>query len=53
LPNRSNTINDGISRNSFDNDVIDCERQAAVASIGSKGEAFSSCMKARGHAPGR
>ncbi|MGE5218028.1 MAG: hypothetical protein ACM3SP_13585 [Chloroflexota bacterium] len=37
----------------FDNDVIDCERQAAVASVGSKGEAFSNCMKARGHTPGR
>jgi len=40
-------------RGNFDSDVVDCERQAAVATIGSKGEAFSSCMKSRGHAPGR
>lgn len=41
------------ARGSFDSDAVDCERQAAVATIGSKGEAFSACMRARGHAPGR
>jgi hypothetical protein len=38
---------------SFSKDAVDCERKAALAGIGSKGEAFSSCMKARGHTPGR
>jgi hypothetical protein len=39
--------------NSYGKDAVDCERKAALAGIGSKGEAFSSCMKARGHTPGR
>ena len=38
---------------SYSQDAVDCERQAAVASIGSKGEAFAKCMRARGHTPGR
>jgi hypothetical protein len=38
---------------SFSKDAVDCERKAALAGIGSKGEAFSSCMRARGHTPGR
>lgn len=38
---------------SFNSDVVDCERQAATATVGSKGEAFSNCMRARGHTPGR
>jgi hypothetical protein len=49
----SASSNESRARGSFDSDVIDCERQAAVATIGGKGEAFSSCMKSRGHAPGR
>ena len=39
--------------NSYGKDAVDCERKAALAGIGSKGEAFSSCMRARGHTPGR
>ena len=38
---------------SYSQDAVDCERQAAAAGIGSKGEAFSKCMRARGHTPGR
>lgn len=38
---------------SFSKDAVDCERKAALAGIGSKGEAFSNCMRARGHTPGR
>ncbi len=45
--------NNSRARGSFDSDVIDCERQAAVATIGSKGAAFSACMRARGRTPGR
>jgi len=44
--------NERSARGRFDNDAIACERQAAAATIGSKGEAFSNCMRARGHAPG-
>jgi hypothetical protein len=39
--------------NNFSQDAVDCERKAALAGIGSKGEAFSSCMRARGHTPRR
>jgi hypothetical protein len=39
--------------NSYGQDAVDCERKAALAGIGSKGEAFSNCMRARGHTPGR
>lgn len=39
--------------NSYSKDAVDCERKAALAGIGSKGEAFSNCMRARGHTPGR
>lgn len=39
--------------NSYSQDAVECERKAAFAGIGSKGEAFASCMRARGHAPGR
>jgi hypothetical protein len=42
-----------VPASSYSQDAVDCERQAAVASIGSKGEAFSKCMRARGHTPGR
>ena len=38
---------------SYSQDAVDCERKAALAGIGSKGEAFASCMRARGHTPGR
>lgn len=39
--------------NSYSKDTVECERKAAFAGIGSKGEAFASCMRARGHTPGR
>ena len=39
--------------NSYGKDAVDCERKAARAGNGSKGEALSSCMRARGHTPGR
>ncbi|MGH7794705.1 MAG: hypothetical protein ACREQ2_07385 [Candidatus Binatia bacterium] len=41
------------SPNSYGQDAVDCERKAALAGIGSKGAAFSNCMRARGHTPGR
>jgi hypothetical protein len=38
---------------SYSQDAVECERKAAFAGIGSKGAAFSNCMRARGHTPGR
>jgi uncharacterized lipoprotein YajG len=37
----------------YSRDVVDCERKAAAADSGSKGKALDSCLKARGHTPGR
>jgi hypothetical protein len=39
--------------NSYSQDAVECERKAAFAGIGSKGQAFANCMRARGHTPGR
>ena len=41
------------NKSAFNSDVIDCERNAALAGAGGKGAAFDSCMRARGHTPGR
>ena len=38
---------------SYSQDAVDCERKAALSQAGSKGEAFASCMRSRGHTPGR
>lgn len=39
--------------NSYSQDTVECERQAALSQAGSKGEAFAGCMRSRGHTPGR
>ena len=40
------------STSSSDNrDVADCEREAALASAGSKAQAFDNCMRARNQTP--
>jgi hypothetical protein len=39
--------------NNYGQDAIECERKAALSQAGSKGEAFASCMRSRGHTPGR
>jgi hypothetical protein len=39
--------------NSYSRDAVECERKAALSQAGSKGEAFASCMRSRGHTPGR
>gem|GEM_PF-1196424 len=38
---------------SYSQDAVECERKAALSQAGSKGEAFASCMRSRGHTPGR
>lgn len=39
--------------NTFSQDAVECERKAALSQAGSKGEAFASCMRSRGHSPAR
>jgi hypothetical protein len=39
------------STNSDNRDVSDCEREAALASAGSKAQAFDNCMRARNQTP--
>jgi hypothetical protein len=39
--------------NTYSRDIVECERQAALATTGSRGKALDSCMRARGHTPGR
>ena len=39
--------------NSYNQDAVECERKAALSQAGGKGEAFASCMRSRGHTPGR
>ncbi|HKY10226.1 MAG TPA: hypothetical protein VJQ55_18400 [Candidatus Binatia bacterium] len=38
---------------SYSQDAVECERKAALSQAGSKGEAFTSCMRSKGHTPGR
>lgn len=38
---------------SYSQDAVECERKAALASAGSKGEAFAACMRGRGYTPGK
>ena len=38
---------------SYSQDTVECERKAALSQAGSKGEAFASCMRTRGHTAGR
>ena len=37
---------------SYSQDAVECERKAALSQAGSKGEAFTSCMRSKGHTPG-
>jgi hypothetical protein len=37
----------------YSRDLVECEREAALAQSGSKGKALASCLRARGHTPGR
>jgi hypothetical protein len=39
--------------NNYGQDTVECERKAALSQAGSKGEAFASCMRSKGHTPGR
>ena len=41
------------SANTLSRDASDCERQAALAGVGSRARAFDDCMKARGRTPSR
>jgi hypothetical protein len=38
---------------SYSQDAVECERKAALAQAGSKGEVFASCMRSKGRSPGR
>ena len=51
-PSQRNDIR-STSRNDFDRDASECEREAALSSAGSKAQAFASCMRARNHTPNR
>ena len=52
---RSDAPSPSATRNSstYNRDALDCERQAALASAGSKAQAFDSCMRARNQMPKR
>ena len=39
--------------NTLSRDAYDCERQAALAGVGSRAKAFDDCMRSRGRTPGR
>jgi hypothetical protein len=52
-PNSRSTTTGSNPANTYSRDVVDCERQAALADAGSKGKALDSCLRARGHTPGR
>jgi hypothetical protein len=41
----------GARTSSTGRDVSECERQAALASAGSKAQAFDNCMRARNQTP--
>ena len=52
-PNSRSTTTGSNPANTYSRDVVECERQAALADAGSKGKALDSCLRARGHTPGR
>lgn len=43
----------GTSASSYDRDLSECEREAALSSAGNKAQALNSCMRARKHTPKR
>ena len=49
----NDTTNTGTSTSNYSRDASECERQAALASAGSKAQAFDSCMRARNRTPKR
>jgi hypothetical protein len=52
-PNSRSTTTGSSTTSNYSRDVVDCERKAAAADSGSKGKTLDSCLKARGHTPGR
>jgi hypothetical protein len=52
-PNTRSTTSGSTTTNAYSRDVVECEGQAALADAGSKGKALDSCLRARGHTPGR
>jgi nitrogen fixation protein FixH len=49
LNDRSGTSN----TSSYNRDLSECEREAALASAGNKAQALDNCMRARKHTPKR
>jgi hypothetical protein len=52
-PDNKSTTTGTSTTGTYSRDVVECERQAALAESGSKGKALDSCLRARGHTPGR
>jgi hypothetical protein len=52
-PKPNDATSTGTSTTNYSRDATDCERQAALASAGSKAQAFDSCMRARNQVPTR
>jgi hypothetical protein len=52
-PDSRSTTTGSTTTNTYSRDLVECERQAALAQSGSKGKALDSCLRARGHTPGR
>jgi len=52
-PNSRSTTAGSSTTSTYSRDVVECERKAAAADSGSKGKALDSCLKAKGHTPGR
>jgi hypothetical protein len=50
---RSDVASPSGGTSNYNRDVSECERQAALASAGSKAQAFDSCMRARNRTPKR
>jgi hypothetical protein len=51
-PSRLNETS-GTKTSSYDRDLSECEREAALASAGNKAQVLDSCMRARKHTPKR
>jgi hypothetical protein len=52
-PKPNDATSTGTSTSNYSRDASECERQAALASAGSKAQAFDSCMRARNQTPKR
>jgi hypothetical protein len=51
--NRPPQMKQETNTSTYDRDVSECERQAALSSAGSKAQAFDNCMRARKQTPGK